>query len=68
MTSDGVGKEHRNRRQISADTVRRRLRDAGIICRRPNIGQRLTRNLRRQRLQWSRQEMGCVMLAKCRVH
>ena len=39
----------RTRRRVSAHTVRRRLRDAGISCRRPYHGARLTDNHRRLR-------------------
>lgn len=43
----------RRRRRVSATTVRRRLKDAGIRCRRPYVGARLTRQHRRNRLNWA---------------
>jgi len=42
----------RNRPRISARTVRRRLLDAGLRCRRPYHGARLTAVHRRNRLHW----------------
>ena len=43
----------RNRSRISPQTVRRRLRDAGICCRRPYYGTRLTRGHRVRRRNWA---------------
>ena len=43
----------RTRRRVSATTIRRRLRDAGISCHRPYHGARLTANHRRLRRNWA---------------
>ena len=43
----------RHRPRISVHTVRRRLRDAGIRCRRPYYGADLTRGHRLRRLNWA---------------
>ena len=43
----------RTRRHISAQTVRRRLRVAGIRCRRPYVGARLTNVHRQNRMNWA---------------
>ena len=43
----------RNRPRISPQTVRRRLREAGIRCRRPYYGARLTRGHRVRRRNWA---------------
>lgn len=45
------------RRQISAQTVRRRLRGFGLCCRRPYRGPILERRHRQARLQWARQHL-----------
>ena len=43
-----------NNRRISVDTVRRRLRNAGLRARRPYCGPGLTRRHRAERLRWCR--------------
>lgn len=43
----------RGQARISARTVRRRLRAAGLRCRRPYVGARLTPNHRLRRLNWA---------------
>ena len=43
-----------NNRRISVDTVRRRLRNAGLRARRPYCGTKLTRRHRAERLRWCR--------------
>ena len=42
------------RGQVSADTVRRRLRSGGLQARRPYVGPRLSRVHRQRRLNWAR--------------
>ena len=45
---------------VTAQTVRNRLRDAGLRCRRPYRGLILTTRHRQQRLQWARRHLRMI--------
>ena len=49
-----VGRHHR---RIHARTVQRRLKERGIVCRRPYKGQVLTRRHRQRRMDWANQKL-----------
>ncbi|GFV12763.1 transposable element Tcb1 transposase [Trichonephila clavipes] len=46
------GRVRRNRKNLSARTIRRRLQQSGLSARRPLLGLPLTQNHRRLRHQW----------------
>ncbi len=60
QTSTGTARETigTHGRLINEHTVRRRLRDDGMIPRRPYVGQILTQRHRRDRLAWARAHSG----------